>query len=282
IKEIKAFKYQDALDQIEKVIVKLLFKMTKIHQLGTGYKMRSHIAKALQSRSKGIKNAIERYNSVALDMDPPMPTLNWEEVVDYGFLAEFNILWDTRDSIRSRLWTRPSYRVAMDNHFKILWAQEEIKRLNIEIKRVVTWIEDEDQFLPKKEKEYKDSEPALAVQISRYRQRRARSDDKHMQQFWALAKTPGFTGSLLPRRSVEWQEIQRASRAAAEEEMEVEEPELSEVQSRYRWVPEEEGEWEDEDDEGEEAQGEAVSALLYQMPVLSVDCDDGRGGNQLD
>ena len=239
--------------------------------------MRKHIAKALQARSKAIKSAIDRYNSVALDMDPPMPTLTWDEVVDYRFLSDFDILRDTRDSIRSRPWTRPSYRVAMDNYFKILRAREEIKRLNIEIKRVVTWIEDEDRFLRRKENEYKVSNPALSVQISRYRQRRSRSDYNHMQRFWALAKTPGFTGSLVPGRSVEGQAIRRATRARLDAEMEVE----VEEESRDRWTNED-GEWEDEEDEGEEAQEEAVSTLLYQMSVLSVDRDEGRGGNQLD
>ncbi|KAF7374056.1 hypothetical protein MSAN_00286500 [Mycena sanguinolenta] len=291
VKAIKDREYQDALDQVEKIIVERLFEMTKINQSGTGYKMHKHIAKALQARSKAIKSAIERYNTVALDMNPPMPMLSWEEVVNYGFLADFDILRDTRDSIRSRPWTRPSYRVAMDNYFKILRAREEIKRLNIEIKRVVTWIDDEDRFLRKKEKQYEESDPALAVQISRYRQRRARSDHTHMLRFWALAKTPGFTGSLVPGRSVERQELRRASRAtqqsAAETEIEVESareasPQSEEMQDVGGWSSRSEEEWEDEEDEGEDAQSEAASNLLYQMSVLSVDRDDDRGSNRLD
>ncbi|KAJ6510472.1 hypothetical protein C8R45DRAFT_1050270 [Mycena sanguinolenta] len=118
VKEIKDLKYQEALDQVEKIIVVRLFEMTKANQSGTGYKMRKHIAKALQARSKAIKNAIERYNVVALDMEPPMPTLDWDEVVNYRFLADFNILRDTRDSIRSRPWTRPSYRVTRSCNIK--------------------------------------------------------------------------------------------------------------------------------------------------------------------
>ncbi|KAJ6450265.1 hypothetical protein C8R45DRAFT_1057216 [Mycena sanguinolenta] len=226
-KSIKDHRYLDALDEIERIIVERLFEMTKIHQSGTGYKMRRHIAKALQARSKAIRNAIDRYNAVAEDMTPPKPTLSWEEVVNYGFLAEFDILRDTADSIHSRPWTRRSYRVAMDRYFKILWAKEEIQRLNVEIKHVVTWIEDEDRFLRKKEAEYKDSNSALAFQISQYRQRRARSDHNHMQRFWALAKTPGFTGSVVPG----------------------------------------EGDWEDDDDEGEGAEQEAVSTLMYQIQL---------------
>ncbi|KAJ6474311.1 hypothetical protein C8R45DRAFT_935708 [Mycena sanguinolenta] len=267
-KAIKEHRYLDALDEIERIIVERLFEMTKIHQSGTGYKMRSHIAKALQARSKAVRNAINRYNAVAEDMVPPKPTLSWEEVVNYAFLSEFDILRDTQDGIQSRPWTRRSYRLAMDRYFKILRAQEEIKRLNIEIKRV-------------KEEEFRKSDPFLAVQISRYRQRRSRSDDDHMQRFWALAKTPGLTGSVSPGVSIEKKEARRSmreTRTQAGTDMEMEEVE---VEERDRWTTSEQ-EWEDDDDEGEEAKLEAVSTLLYQMPVLSVDCDDGRGSHRLD
>ncbi|KAJ6492318.1 hypothetical protein C8R45DRAFT_1096332 [Mycena sanguinolenta] len=278
-RSIRDHRYLDALDEIERIIVERLFEMTKINQSGTGYKMRKHIAKALQAQSKAIRNAIDQYNAVAEDMTPPKPTLSWEEVVNYGFLAEFDILRDTQDTIRSRPWTRRSYRVVMDRYFKILRAKEEIQRLNIEIKRVVTWIEDEDWFLRKKETEHKDIDPGLAVQISRYRQRRARSDYNHMQRFWALAKTPGFTGSVVPGVSIERQQARHAERgnrprSAGEMDTDI-------VEERDRWTGSGSGGWED-DDEGEEAEQEAVSTLMYQMSVLAVDRDDGRDGNTLD
>ncbi|KAJ6451554.1 hypothetical protein C8R45DRAFT_1057106 [Mycena sanguinolenta] len=236
---LKDYRYLDALDEIERIIL-------------TGYKMRQHISKALQARSKAIRNAIDRYNDVAESMDPPKPTLSWEEVIDYGFLAEFDILRDTADSIQSRPWTRRSYQVAMDRYFKILRAREEIQRLN-----------DEDWFLRKKEAEYKDSDPALSVQISQYHQRCGRSDYNHMQRFWALAKNPGFTGSVMLGVSIERQEARRAARAihqpmATEMDVEV-------VEKRERWTQPQEGEWEDDDDEGEEAEQEMVSTLMYQI-----------------
>ncbi|KAJ6456535.1 hypothetical protein C8R45DRAFT_943719 [Mycena sanguinolenta] len=278
-KSIMDHRYLDALDEIERIIVERLFEMTKINQSSTGYKMRKHIAKALQARSKAIRNAIDRYNAVAEDMIPLRHTLSWEEVVNYGFLAEFDILRDTQDSIRSRPWTRRSYRVAMDRYFKILRAKEEIQRLNMEIKRVVTWIEDEDWFLRKKEAEHKDIDPALAVQISHYRQRRARSDYKHMQWFWALAKTPGFTGSVVPGVSIERQQARRAERENCQQS--AGEMDTDVVEERDRWMGSGSGGWED-DDEGEEAEQEAVSTLMYQMSVLAVDREDGRNGNTLE
>ncbi|KAJ7819279.1 hypothetical protein B0H14DRAFT_2308180, partial [Mycena olivaceomarginata] len=66
--------------------------------------------------------------------------------------------------ISSRLWTHRSYQLAMDSYCKILHAREEIQCLNIEIKCVVTWINNKDRFL-KKEEELKGTDPLLTVQV---------------------------------------------------------------------------------------------------------------------
>ncbi|KAJ7833444.1 hypothetical protein B0H14DRAFT_2364292 [Mycena olivaceomarginata] len=285
---LKKHKYLDALDEIEQIILARLFEMTKVHQSGTGYKMRSHIAKALQARSKAIRNAIERYNKVALSMEPPMPTLDWDQVVNYGFLGDFDLLRDTTDSISSRPWTRRSYRLAMDSYFKILRAREEIQRLNIEIKRVVTWIDNEDRFLRKKEEELKETDPLLAVQVTRYRQQRGRSDLYHMHRFWALAKVPGFTGSVVPGISIEAREVRRQAQQAQHAMSEGRAMDMDEgdevdeivVEERDRWEQERDEGWEDEiEDEGEQAREENIAALMYQMSVLAVDREGMSGVN---
>jgi hypothetical protein len=54
--------------------------------------MRKHIAKALQVRSKAVKNAIERYNDAAAALDPPMCSVTWDQVVEYAFLVDCDIL----------------------------------------------------------------------------------------------------------------------------------------------------------------------------------------------
>ncbi len=59
-----------------------------------GYKMRKHIGKALQSRSQAIQMALERYNNVVCALDPPCAVLRWEQVIDYAFLSDFNLLRD--------------------------------------------------------------------------------------------------------------------------------------------------------------------------------------------
>ncbi|KAJ7751123.1 hypothetical protein B0H16DRAFT_1254500, partial [Mycena metata] len=152
-----------------------------------------HISKALQTRSEAVKNAITRYNLAAIAMEPPVPTLTWDEVVEYVFLADFEFLRATDGELNGRPWTRPACRLAMTMYFKIVRAREEIVRLNVEIRRLVTWISDEDEFLQRKESEvWEAGAPHMAVLIRAYRLERARLDMGHMKRIWALAKMPGF------------------------------------------------------------------------------------------
>ncbi|KAJ7934752.1 hypothetical protein B0H13DRAFT_2305526 [Mycena leptocephala] len=271
--EIKKRKYQLALDALELLIVERIFELTKMNQSQTGYKMRKHIAKALQARSKAVKNAIDNYNTAAGLLDPPMPHLSWEQVVEYAFLADFDILRDTRAEVQSRSWTRPAYRLAMDRYFRILRAREEIKRLNVEIPRVVTWIRDEYKALHRKEQELEvevgkteeevEADRGLALQVRRYRERRGRFDDSHMRRFWALAKEPGFTGSLVPGKALE---ILAAQREAREAERVARAAAMRDERER------EEMEVDSSDEEGGQVRPRARSAMARRaMQVISSD-----------
>jgi hypothetical protein len=118
--------------------------------------MQKHIAKVLQARSKVVKNVIDQYNDMAAMLEPPMPKLMWEEMIKYAFLANFNILRDTWAKVQLRPWTRPAYLLSMDRYFKTLHARKEIKYLNVEVQRVVTWIQDENRFLQRMEANLRD------------------------------------------------------------------------------------------------------------------------------
>ncbi|KAJ7766007.1 hypothetical protein B0H14DRAFT_3510101 [Mycena olivaceomarginata] len=261
--EIKKRKYQLALNSVEHLIVQRIFELTKVNQSQTGYKMRRHIAKSLQARSKAVKNTIDRYNDAALALDPPMASLTWEQVVEYTFLADFDILRDTRDEVQSRPWTRPAYRLAMDSYFKLCRAREEIQRLNIEIRRVVTWIRDENRFLLDQEEslrseEGKSPEDAemdrlLAVQVKLYRERRGRFDRTHIQRFQKLAHLNGFTGTIRSGTAVE-----RAGSEVLEDAMDLDVDGVEE---------------EDSDDQGGDEPDEVISSLLYQVSMIGIDGD---------
>ena len=66
-----------------------------------GYSLRRHIGNALKSRSTAIRTAVAKYNIAAANLCPPRQELTWEEVVEYAFLADFDLLRDARQDIRS-------------------------------------------------------------------------------------------------------------------------------------------------------------------------------------
>lgn len=79
----------------------------------TGYKLRTHISKSLQSRSQAIRTALERYNAAANAMKPRRQNLSWDQVVEYAFLADFDLLRDSRQDVRTRPWAQPGPRSIM-------------------------------------------------------------------------------------------------------------------------------------------------------------------------
>ncbi|KAF8054767.1 hypothetical protein FPV67DRAFT_1681827 [Lyophyllum atratum] len=195
-------RYQRCLDQLEMLIVSRMFELTKMNMSQTGYKLRKHIAQALSSRSQAIRTALDKYNEAAFTVTPPRPQLTWESVVEYAFLADFDLLRDSRQDIRDRPWSRPASRLAMDRYFKTERAREEIQRLDVEIPRVITYIRDEALYLRRREEEVARTNPGLAHQIAIYRMERGRYDEAHMRRFRKLAQLSGFTGSISPGVSI--------------------------------------------------------------------------------
>ena len=144
--------YEHALDELEHLVVMRLFELTKMSTSGTGmvvhlstigdllnfsigYKLCCQIGKALQHRSDAIKNALNRYNVQAAKLTPPRPSLSWRQIIDYSFLGEFDLLRHSRVDIRNQPW-KVTRREATVKYFKLCRAEEELTRLNIEIRRL--------------------------------------------------------------------------------------------------------------------------------------------------
>ncbi|KAJ7710234.1 hypothetical protein B0H14DRAFT_3099401 [Mycena olivaceomarginata] len=189
-------RYQCVLDKLQGLVIARLFELTKCHMSGTGYKMRKHITKALQARSRAIKTAIKQYNAAAAALEVPREPLCWEEVL--------------------------AGREAMDNYFKLLRADEEIKHLNIEIPCFVLYMRDEEVFLRRQEEHICiEHGNALAHQVVLYREQQGCFNDGHRYCLLALSKLPGFSGSIMPGVPVDKQRL-------AEEALQSQLPQVSE------------------------------------------------------
>ncbi|KIK13838.1 hypothetical protein PISMIDRAFT_17711 [Pisolithus microcarpus 441] len=159
-------KYQRALDNVKRLVVSWIFELSKMNQSGIGYKLRKHIGKALQTRLAAIRAALTQYNTTAKALG--CRTLEFDKVVEYTFLSDFDLLRDMRQDISTWPWASPAARLTINTHFKLCWAEEEVICLNVEIHQVVTYLIDEDQYLRACEALYQDANPTLAYQISRY------------------------------------------------------------------------------------------------------------------
>lgn len=67
-----------------------------------GYKLRTHISKALQTRSQAVKNAVAKYNELCGVVKPSHPPLDPAKVLDYVYLSEFDLLRDSRYNIQEQ------------------------------------------------------------------------------------------------------------------------------------------------------------------------------------
>ncbi|KIJ12622.1 hypothetical protein PAXINDRAFT_14547 [Paxillus involutus ATCC 200175] len=158
-------KYQRTLDTLELLVVARIFELGRMNRAGTGYKLRKHIGKVLQARSSAIQTALDHYNTAAHALSPPRATLTFEDVIEYAFLADFDLLRDTLENISERPWAVPVARLALDTYFKMRHAKEEITRLNVEVRCFVTYLQDEDQYLRGCEELLHASNPAVAHQV---------------------------------------------------------------------------------------------------------------------
>ncbi|KIJ58808.1 hypothetical protein HYDPIDRAFT_178002 [Hydnomerulius pinastri MD-312] len=235
-------KYQRALDALESLVVARIFELGKMNQAGTGYKLRKHIGKALQAQSSAIKTALDSYNNAACALSPSHHTLVFEEVIEYAFLADFDLLY------------------------------EEIKRLNVETRRLVTYLRDEDHYLQACEAQLHTSSPALAHQLKVLQNICARFNAHHLKKLGEIAALPGFSGDLSPGTSL------RKQPGSSVGGVSVVIPTLSSSKSSTTLgttaiaddTPEELDMEEEEDETSEECTRTLEDVLTATMPVLLV------------
>lgn len=166
--------------------------------------MRRQIQKQLHSRSVAIKAAIRKYNQFASLLDPPRQPLDISQVLDYAFLAEFDLLKNSHENVCDQPWALPVNREYTQHYFKLQAAKEEIIRLNIEIQRLFTSIQDEDLFFSQKIAELQHSDPPLAYAIEQRWKYRKSINETHIRTFHNIEKLPGYSGRLVTgkRRAV--------------------------------------------------------------------------------
>ena len=100
---------------VEQLFVQCLLELTKLGMNGVGtklyilfcvevdalagYKLHDKIGKALKTCTEAIQRALDAYNSAAAQLNPPHESLTWARLMDATTLADFDLLWDSRQDI---------------------------------------------------------------------------------------------------------------------------------------------------------------------------------------
>lgn len=163
-----------------------------------GYKLRTHISKALQTWSHAIWNALERYNAAAAKLKPPRELLMYSSIIEYSFVGDFSLLRTSWEDIQLQQWVRPAVCEAMTKHFQLECAHEEIIQLNIEICCLHTAVHDESEDVAGCIDKLTCSNDALdallAEEICCWWQLKSRINALHTNWLCTIENTFGFSG----------------------------------------------------------------------------------------
>jgi hypothetical protein len=158
------------------------------------YHMRTHIAKALQSRCKAIRNAVKTYNAAAAQLDPPRPPISWETVSHINFLEEFNLLHNTRQDIHEKPWSRPAVRELMKISQRVKRAHEEIERCHVAIRRLYTSIYDEAEDFKNALSRLRTGDPLIYGAAFDFITRRQQVNNLLLARLKSLVNSPEYSG----------------------------------------------------------------------------------------
>ena len=84
------------------------------------------LKKQLQHWLEAIQKALACYNKQATLMSPPHQRLEWKEVLEYTFLAKFDLLRFSCEDIWVKQWAQAANWEAMSKYFKLKGMHEEI------------------------------------------------------------------------------------------------------------------------------------------------------------
>lgn len=208
-------KYRKALDNLERLVVQRLFELTKLGMSGVGvylstphyhlllnvyvgYKQREKIGKALKARAVAIQRARQEYNNHAEKLDPPRPKLSWTDIIEAASLAEFDLLRDTRQDIRQLPWAQPARREATNLYFKVKAARAEIRRLNVEIRRLLSFMLDDHADYYRAIASQLIVNPPLAHELQVQWEYQQQINLKIVRRLVDTSRLKGFSGQMLP------------------------------------------------------------------------------------
>jgi len=124
-----------------------------------------------------IQAALSKFNTAARAINRPQ--LDWSQVSTYGSLAEFELLRECCYDIHSESWADSVNQQAAVHSLKIDQAKEEREQLNAEIRRLITYMHDEESDFNRSIKSLGDTDPPLTTELERVWAQRVRMNNLH-------------------------------------------------------------------------------------------------------
>ncbi|KIJ58535.1 hypothetical protein HYDPIDRAFT_51570, partial [Hydnomerulius pinastri MD-312] len=117
--------------------------------------------------SEAICNAINQYNTQAASLSPPRPPISWQDITEYMFLGEFDLLCHSRTDVRDEDWAKPAHQEATTKYFKLQQAREELVHVSVEVRRLYTAIHDEENEISRVVSQLLPTDPFLASELQK-------------------------------------------------------------------------------------------------------------------
>ena len=121
------------------------------------------------------------------------PGLLWADIVNYGFIGEFDLLRFSHQDIHSAPWVQP-VRQATLVYFKLCHAKEELERLNIKIQWLQTFIQHENVDLDIVFAKLTTTAPLVAQELKCKNILHSSVNAVHIHWLNIIEQLPGFTG----------------------------------------------------------------------------------------
>ena len=161
---------------------------------GSGYKLCTKIANALRARSAAIHTAIKCYNEAAIKLAEPQPPLDVKTVLDYVFLAEFDLLQGSRHNLQDKPWSQKAECLAMNTWFKIQCSVEEQDWIQGEAHRLKTWVHDDEAQMTQCLLELQDRDLLMAHQLCKIQVYKVHVNNVHCGLIARLEGSRDWTG----------------------------------------------------------------------------------------
>ncbi|KAG1798652.1 uncharacterized protein HD556DRAFT_1430888 [Suillus plorans] len=191
-------RFHQAADDVERLVVMRLFELTKLQMSGLGYKLRTQISKALKTRATAIRHAVGRYNKYAAQLEPPRPALSWDQIAEFTFAGEFDLLCETDEQVHAKRWADPTNRQAATKYFDLQRSREEITRCNVEIVRLLTKMRDDELDHTAAIVALETHDPSLAAEVQRRWDCLSSINAGHKSHIRQIQMLPGYSGKFGP------------------------------------------------------------------------------------